>query len=380
MRVPVIVRVDPATRAFTLVVGKPAVAALLLKEAGKEKGSGKSKTDVVGDVSLESVQRIAEAKGIGSVGRGLEEQMNQVIGTCVSMGLTVDGQDPRALLKERHRGAGRPMMGGPSRPSPAGPFERRARRTSPSSRGARGQAEAQGRLDDRGEAEIMNILRAGNDPSTGSPPTLSSPPRWSGSWTTRRSSARSQAPVRRTRSHCRASPERDDRPPGDPCDAPRRVPAGDSRAGYLSAGFLFLVLGWGVGIVPTSWSTRSPRAAGNRSARSGSSPPGGSGVRGRDLRFLHGIARRRDDVDRLVDAGRGPRASGHGSNGPSTAPRPSGRREGRRRGTLSAASGAGCTPRTSVRPRPGSSGSTSDRRTCTGGTPAARTLRNCRRA
>jgi len=27
--------------------------------------------------------------------------MNQVIGTCVSLGLTVDGEDPRTLLKTR---------------------------------------------------------------------------------------------------------------------------------------------------------------------------------------------------------------------------------------------------------------------------------------
>jgi len=101
MRVPVIVKVDPATRAFTLVVGRPAVAALLLKEAGKEKGSGKSKSEVVGDVSLEAIQRIAQAKGEDLYGRGPAEKENQVIGTCVSMGLTVDGQDPRALLKER---------------------------------------------------------------------------------------------------------------------------------------------------------------------------------------------------------------------------------------------------------------------------------------
>jgi large subunit ribosomal protein L11 len=101
MRVPVIIRVDPATRAFTLVVGRPPVAALLLKEAGKEKGSGKSKTEIVGDVSLDAIRRIAEAKGEDLYGRSGEEKVNQVIGTCVSMGLTVDGQDPRALLKER---------------------------------------------------------------------------------------------------------------------------------------------------------------------------------------------------------------------------------------------------------------------------------------
>ncbi|MCI4339323.1 MAG: 50S ribosomal protein L11 [Thermoplasmata archaeon] len=101
MRVPVVVKVNPATRAFTLVVGRPPVAALLLKEAGKEKGSGKAKTEVVGDVSLDAVKRIAEAKGDDMHGRSVEEKMNQVIGTCVSLGLTVDGEDPRALLKTR---------------------------------------------------------------------------------------------------------------------------------------------------------------------------------------------------------------------------------------------------------------------------------------
>ncbi len=101
MRVPVVVRVDPATRAFTLVVGRPPVAALLLKEAGKEKGSGKAKTEVAGDVSLASVRKVAEAKGADLFGRTIEEKINQVLGTCVSLGLTVGGADPRAVLAER---------------------------------------------------------------------------------------------------------------------------------------------------------------------------------------------------------------------------------------------------------------------------------------
>jgi large subunit ribosomal protein L11 len=101
MRVPVVVKVDAATRAFTLQVGRPPVAALLLKEAGKEKGSGKPKTESIGDVSLEAVRRIAEAKGDDMHGRSIEEKVNQVIGTCVSLGLTVGGEDPRAVLKSR---------------------------------------------------------------------------------------------------------------------------------------------------------------------------------------------------------------------------------------------------------------------------------------
>ena len=101
MRVPVLIRVEPSTRAFTLVVGRPPVAALLLKEAKKEKGAAKPKTEVVGDVSLEAVRRIAEAKGEDLKGRSVEEKVNQVIGACVSIGLTVAGQDPRELLKTR---------------------------------------------------------------------------------------------------------------------------------------------------------------------------------------------------------------------------------------------------------------------------------------
>jgi large subunit ribosomal protein L11 len=101
MRVPVLIRVEPATRAFTLVVGRPPVAALLLKEAKKEKGSGKPKTEVVGDVSLDAIARIAEAKGEDLFGRSIEERINQVLGTCVSLGLTVGGEDPRAVLKRR---------------------------------------------------------------------------------------------------------------------------------------------------------------------------------------------------------------------------------------------------------------------------------------
>jgi large subunit ribosomal protein L11 len=101
MKVPVIVKVDAATRQFTLIVGRPPFAALLLKEIGKEKGSGKSKTETIGDVSLEAVEKIAAAKGADLQGRTDDQKTNQVIGTCVSMGITVDGQDPRALLKQR---------------------------------------------------------------------------------------------------------------------------------------------------------------------------------------------------------------------------------------------------------------------------------------
>ena len=108
MKVPVLVKVDAGTRTFTLEVGRPPTAALLLKEAGKEKGSGKAKTEAIGDVSMEAVRHIAEAKGEDLQGRTVEERVNQVLGTAVSMGITIDGEDPRGILTARLAAKGAP--------------------------------------------------------------------------------------------------------------------------------------------------------------------------------------------------------------------------------------------------------------------------------
>lgn len=105
MKVPVTVKVDSATKSFSLVVGRPPTAALLLKAAGKEKGSGKPKTEPVGDVSMDAVRTIATSKAEDLAGRTVEERVNQVIGTCVSVGLTVGGEDPRSLMNSRRTAA-----------------------------------------------------------------------------------------------------------------------------------------------------------------------------------------------------------------------------------------------------------------------------------
>ena len=105
MRVPVAIRVK-GDKSFTVEVGRPGTAALLLAEAKKEKGSGKAKTENVGDVTLAQVRKIAEMKKEDLFGRTEEERVNQVLGTCVSMGVTVDGQDPREVLKARRPAVG----------------------------------------------------------------------------------------------------------------------------------------------------------------------------------------------------------------------------------------------------------------------------------
>ena len=92
-----------------------------------------------------------------------------MIGTCVSMGLTVDGQDPPGSSS---RSASRPGAPDDGRVSPA---SRRTSRTPRSSttRRSRGTAALRLKLKDGSvievKLEIMNILRAGNDPNTGLP-------------------------------------------------------------------------------------------------------------------------------------------------------------------------------------------------------------------
>ncbi|HDL15331.1 MAG TPA: 50S ribosomal protein L11, partial [Euryarchaeota archaeon] len=53
MKVPVKVIIDPATKQFEIEVGVPPTSALVLKEAGIDKGSGDAKVDLVGNLNVE---------------------------------------------------------------------------------------------------------------------------------------------------------------------------------------------------------------------------------------------------------------------------------------------------------------------------------------
>ena len=53
MRVPVEVIVDTDTKTFEVKVGTPTTAALIVKEAGIEKGSAQPNQDFVADLSME---------------------------------------------------------------------------------------------------------------------------------------------------------------------------------------------------------------------------------------------------------------------------------------------------------------------------------------
>lgn len=100
MKVPVKVLVDPATKRFEIEVGTPPASALILKQIGVEKGSGNPRTTKVGNLTIEQAVQVAKQKESNLLGRTLKLRVKEILGTCVSMGVTVEGVDPREAQKK----------------------------------------------------------------------------------------------------------------------------------------------------------------------------------------------------------------------------------------------------------------------------------------
>ena len=104
MRVPVKIEVDPETKAFSVSVGTPTTSALVVKEAGVPRGSGKPNTDLVGNVTFDKVLGIAKIKINDSYAKSIKSSVKEVVGSCVSMGLKVEDTDPRQFTKQIEEG------------------------------------------------------------------------------------------------------------------------------------------------------------------------------------------------------------------------------------------------------------------------------------
>ncbi|MHC1590262.1 MAG: 50S ribosomal protein L11, partial [Candidatus Hecatellaceae archaeon] len=69
-----------------------------------EKGSGNPKEEKIGNLTLEQVKKIARIKLGQSYAKTLKYAALEVLGTCVSMGVTVEGKDPKEVQKEMREG------------------------------------------------------------------------------------------------------------------------------------------------------------------------------------------------------------------------------------------------------------------------------------
>jgi len=100
MRVPIKVEVDQETKQFTVSVGTPTTSALIAKEAAIPKGSAKPNAELVGDLTIDKIVSIARSKIAGSYAKSIRSAAREVVGSCVSMGVKVEGKDPREFMKE----------------------------------------------------------------------------------------------------------------------------------------------------------------------------------------------------------------------------------------------------------------------------------------
>lgn len=105
MQVPVTVIVDTETKAFEIVVGTPPVSALVKKETGIEKGASNALTEKVADLKIEQIIKIALTKQDALLGKTLKEKCKEIMGTCQSMGVMVEGKAVPDAFKDFIAGA-----------------------------------------------------------------------------------------------------------------------------------------------------------------------------------------------------------------------------------------------------------------------------------
>lgn len=103
MTVPVKIRVD-ASKNFTIEVGTPPTSALLLAEANVEKGSGTPNTVQVGNITMDQVLAVVAKKKGAFLSYTIKNAAKEVIGTCVSLGITVEGKKAKDIYADINSG------------------------------------------------------------------------------------------------------------------------------------------------------------------------------------------------------------------------------------------------------------------------------------
>ena len=96
---------------FEIVVGTPPTSSLILKELNLEKGSQKPGSEIVGDMSIEKVLKIAKMKREGMLSEDIKSNVKEVLGTCLSIGVNVDGKNPKQVIEEIDEGKYEEIIG-----------------------------------------------------------------------------------------------------------------------------------------------------------------------------------------------------------------------------------------------------------------------------
>ena len=85
---PVVITVY-SDRSFTFITKTPPTSVLIIKELGKEKGSGVPNKEKIGELTKDQVRKIAQMKLADLNAASVEAAMRTVTGTARSMGVTI---------------------------------------------------------------------------------------------------------------------------------------------------------------------------------------------------------------------------------------------------------------------------------------------------
>jgi large subunit ribosomal protein L11 len=94
MEVPVTVEYED-DGAFDIEVGVPPTAELVKDEAGFDTGSGEPQEEFVADMTLDQIKTVAEQKQSDLLSYDLKNAAKEIVGTCTSLGVTIEGNNPR---------------------------------------------------------------------------------------------------------------------------------------------------------------------------------------------------------------------------------------------------------------------------------------------
>jgi large subunit ribosomal protein L11 len=90
MNVPIKIIIDDKKQ-FTIQVGTPPTSSLIKKEIGIELGSGTPSEKFVGNITIKQTVTIAKMKRKDSLSKTLKNGAKEVVGTCGTLGVTVEG-------------------------------------------------------------------------------------------------------------------------------------------------------------------------------------------------------------------------------------------------------------------------------------------------
>ncbi|MAG61073.1 50S ribosomal protein L11 [archaeon] len=98
MKVPVKVTIDTETKEFEISIGTPPAAQLIKKEAGVKSGASNPLTEKVADLLIEQIIKVSNMKQDSLLGNDTKARVREIVGTCQSMGIMVEGMSAADAL------------------------------------------------------------------------------------------------------------------------------------------------------------------------------------------------------------------------------------------------------------------------------------------